>query len=108
MKGIEVWRKSSKSAVKWSEVKCIDVRWSGAVGNLNGVKQNERVVKRSWVKFKREEVKCRKCSEVEWSVVCVVKVLVKGRLTLLEDMKFAAYMAFSFITFFHILLVPFL
>jgi len=29
------------------------------VGNLNGVKPNERVVKCSWVKFKWEEVKCR-------------------------------------------------
>ena len=38
MNGIEVWLKSSKSAVKWSEVKCIDVRWNEAVGNLNGVK----------------------------------------------------------------------
>ena len=32
----------------------------GAVGNLNGVKPSDRVVKRSWVKFKWEEVKCRK------------------------------------------------
>jgi len=29
------------------------------VGNLNGVKPNERVVKCSWVKFRWEEVKCR-------------------------------------------------
>ena len=60
MKGIEVWRKSSKSAVKWSEVKCSDVRWNGVVGNLKEVKPNERVVKCSRVKFKWEEVKCRK------------------------------------------------
>jgi len=60
VKRIEVWRKSSKSAVKWSEVKCSDVRWNRAVGNLNGVKPNERVVKCSWVKFKWEEVKCSK------------------------------------------------
>jgi hypothetical protein len=44
MKGIEVWRESS-SAAKWSEVKCSNVRWNGAVGNLNGIKTNERVVK---------------------------------------------------------------
>jgi len=37
------------SAVKWSDVKCSDVRWNGAVGNLNGVKPNERVVKWSEV-----------------------------------------------------------
>jgi hypothetical protein len=41
--------------VKWSEVKCSDVRCSGAVGNLNEVRTNERVVKCRWVK----------CSEVE-------------------------------------------
>ena len=40
------------SELRWSEVKCSDVRWSGAVGNWNGVKPNERVVKCSWVKFK--------------------------------------------------------
>jgi len=40
-------------------VKCSDVRWNGAVGNLNGVRSNERVVKCSVVKFKWEEVKCR-------------------------------------------------
>jgi len=50
------------------------VRWNGVVGNLNGVKPNERVVKCSWVKFKWEEVKCRqtcwsgvKCSWVKCS-----------------------------------------
>jgi hypothetical protein len=36
-------------AVKWSEVKWSDVRWNGAVGNLKGVKPNERVVKCSEV-----------------------------------------------------------
>jgi len=45
MKTIEVWRKSSECAVKWSDVKCGDVRWNGAVGNLDGVKPNNRVVK---------------------------------------------------------------
>ena len=39
------------------------------------------VVKRSWVKLKWEEVKCR---QVQWSVV---KVLVTGCLTLLEDIQ---------------------
>jgi hypothetical protein len=76
--------KSSKSAVKISEVLCSDVKWNGAVGKLNGVKPNERVVKCSSVKFKWEEVKC---SEVEWIVVgwSAVKVLVTGCLSLLED-----------------------
>ena len=40
-----MWRKSSKSAVKRSEMKCSDVRRNGVVGNLNGVKPNERVLK---------------------------------------------------------------
>jgi hypothetical protein len=40
-------------------VKHGDERWNGAVGNLNGVKPNEWVVKCSWVKFKWEEAKCR-------------------------------------------------
>jgi hypothetical protein len=62
MKGIEVWRKSTKSTVQWSEMNCSDVRWNGAVGNLN-----KRIVKCSWVKFKLKEVKCRKCSEVKCS-----------------------------------------
>jgi hypothetical protein len=38
--------------VKWSEVRCSDVRCSGGVENLNGVRTNERVVNCSWVKFK--------------------------------------------------------
>ena len=92
MKGIEVWRKSSKSAVKWSEakwgeVKCSDVRWNGEVGNLNGVKPNERVVKCNWVK----------CSNMVSNI----------SRRYIYHMKFAAYMAFSFITFLHVLLVPF-
>jgi len=65
--------------VKWGEVNCSDVRWNGTVGNLDGVKPNEKVVKCSWVKFKWEEVKCR---QVYWSVV---KILVTGCLTLLVD-----------------------
>ena len=47
-----MWRKWSASAANWIKVKCSDVRWKGAVKNLNGVKANERVVKCSWVKFK--------------------------------------------------------
>jgi hypothetical protein len=42
-----------------SEVKYSEVRRNGAVGNVNGVKPNERVVKCRWVKLKLEEVKCR-------------------------------------------------
>jgi len=41
----------STSAVKWSEMKFSDVRWNEAVGNLNEVKPNERVVKCSEVKL---------------------------------------------------------
>jgi len=33
------------------------MKLSISLGNLNGVKPNERVVKFSWVKFKWEEVK---------------------------------------------------
>ena len=40
-----MWQKSSRSAVKWNEVKFSDVRWNWAVGNLNGVKLHERVSK---------------------------------------------------------------
>ena len=65
MKGIEVWRKSSTSAVKWSEVKCSDVRWNGAVGNLNGVKPNEMVVKCRWVKFNERKWSVDKWNEVQ-------------------------------------------
>jgi hypothetical protein len=55
--------------VKWSEVKCSDVRRNGAVGNLNGVKPNERVVKCSEVEMGkvymgRSEVSA---SVVKWS-----------------------------------------
>ena len=39
-------------------------RGNRAVGNLNGVKPNERIVKCSWLKFKWEEVNFKKCSEV--------------------------------------------
>ena len=48
-------------------MKCSDVRWNGAVENLNGVKPNERVVK--W-------------SKVYWSGM---KVLVTVCLPLLQD-----------------------
>ena len=50
-----------ESSKTWS-----DVRWKEAVGNLNGVKPNESIVKGRYVKFKWEKVNCR---EVEWSVV---------------------------------------
>jgi hypothetical protein len=45
--------------MKWSEVKCSDVRWNGAVGNLNGVMPNETIVKCRWVMCELEEVKCQ-------------------------------------------------
>ena len=39
----------STSVLKCSEVECNCVRLNGAVGNLNGVKSNERVMKCSEV-----------------------------------------------------------
>jgi hypothetical protein len=75
----EVWRKLSKSEVKWGERS--DVRWSAALVNLSGVKPNDRVVKCRWVKFKWEKVKCR---QLQWSGV---KFLVTGCLPLLEDIQ---------------------
>ena len=47
--------KSHLSLHLCSEAKCSEMRCNGEVGNLNGVKPNDRVVKCSWVK----------CSEVE-------------------------------------------
>jgi hypothetical protein len=54
---------------KLSELKCSDVRWNGALGNLNGVKLNERVVKCGWGRLNGRVWSVDKCSEVEWSVV---------------------------------------
>ena len=76
VEGIELWRKSSKIAVKWSEVKCSDVKWNEAVGNVNEVKPNERVVKCRWVNFKAVKWwSIDKWCEVEWSVVKWSEVL---------------------------------
>ena len=47
VKELEVWWKSSKNAV--NKVNCSDVRWTGVVGSLNGIKPNDRVVKMSEV-----------------------------------------------------------
>ena len=73
--------------------------------------ENERVVKCSWVKFKWKR-SVKKCSEVEWSVVGWSAVSLNNRVSnittgYIDHKKFAAFMAFSFIIFLHILLVPF-
>ena len=46
---INLPRMPTSRAVKWSEVKSSDVSWNGALGKLNGVKPDERVVKCSEV-----------------------------------------------------------
>jgi hypothetical protein len=53
------------SEVKWGELEWIEVKWCDM--NLSGFKPNDRIVKCSWAK---------------WSVV---RILVTGCLTLLED-----------------------
>jgi hypothetical protein len=63
--------------MKWS-----DVRWNGVVGNLSGIKPNERVVK---------------YSVVAWSVVKLSEDI-RNRVSIIirrytDHMKFAAYMA---------------
>jgi hypothetical protein len=63
-------------------VKCSDVRCSGTVGNLNGFKPNEKVVK---------------CSEGYSNRVSNIRCI--------DRMMFAACVAFSFVPFFHVLLV---
>ena len=70
--------------VPWSEVKCNDVRWNEAGGNLNVVKPYGRIVKCSevWlgeVQMGRNEVST---SVVNWTEVYV---LATGCLSLLED-----------------------
>jgi hypothetical protein len=100
-----VCRKSSKSAVKWSEVKCSDVRWSGEVGNVNEFKPNERNVK-----FKWPEMECRKVwsSGVKYSwVMCSLSHSNRVSIGYIEHIKFADNMAFLFITFLHVLLFLF-
>jgi hypothetical protein len=95
--------------VKWSEVKCSDVRWNGAVGNLSEVKPNERLVKCSWGSL-NGKWSVDKRSEVGWSVV-KCRAGLNNRMSIIirryTDMKFAACMAVSFITFLHILLALF-
>ena len=75
------------------------------VGNLNGVKSNERVVKCSWVKFKRGRSEVSP-SVVYWSEGLSNRVSIIVR-KYLDRIWFAAFLYVLFITFVHILLVLF-
>ena len=86
VEGIEVWWKSCKSVVKWSEMKCSDLRSNGVVWNLNGVKPNERVVKWS------ESLNNR------------VSIIIRRYV---YHMRFLLIWLFCLSHFFHILLIPF-
>jgi len=82
------------------QMKCSDVRCKRAVGNLNGVKANERVVKCNKVYLGEVEME-----EAKWSDGLGNRVAITGRC--IDHMGFADYSAVSIITFFHTLLVLF-